>query len=1407
MKISKSKTLFKSFALVLALAFTVLFLPVNEFTTWAEIAKEYTDYSYLRVGKEGESVKNTVYTGDTYTIANAYIGGNENFKIGDEDTIDQYLDAGTNSVQLKASTITVTYGSATSTSENDKEVVNVTDGENGSKVFVASKQGIYTVTYSYTYEVGGKQYTNYYDMTVESSVTDASLELDNNSKNFLPSIIDLSLMQKGSDDTYQDITLPVPTVYDEDGDEVENPTVVIDSSAIQKEGDYILVKVTGGAKDLKEHNYLSLSEGNVVIDGAVFTDTENGFAGDMSTYTVKYSYYHNGQFVLSTTKSTTVYDSYYEKYSKDNLTIETSSDLTTTAQPGIEQTLPGVSVTTNKNVTPSEEAVDVYYTVKVLYRASGSVGYQELDKARYNEGKDEDEKVIADDGTLVDPTKFTPLDEGFYTFIYTATDFYGNVVSTGEGEYEWRNIKDTTEPTAVVYDASVKDEEGNPTYEDASHKLKTQAYPNSVVVYAIGIDDNLSNQENADLKRIFYANSEELFTVEDYDAYNLVFNYRASAGADNNAYQNLLNNNYLIRKQIAKEGKTADINSDATMLNWLKENGYLIVIDNANAERIYSYFEETFNTISGIDSAESFVNWVKNSENKGALINQGFAYVNTDKTFGANSSSDGFNYSSYEIRYWAKDKAGNSSYISRSMTLTSQYDSTNPEISMSTTLNDKYLPDAEVKFAVPTASDDNDSSSRMKVVTYYRFLKEDGSVISVSNKDDEVISTESTTEIFEDANNNEDKTDDNGVEYVKKYKAYNGDGYIDLTDKDLTEYTINLADGGEEAKKVQIFVYTYDDAGNVGIYGTQFNIANAIDTAVPVLGSVEIEDKTTEFEQGAEITLPTVTVKDDLVNYMDFNVNISHIASDGTRTKISSPSDSKQSWNKYDFEYKVEGGTFLAPFEGEYVASIEMKDNANNAIVVFTHYTTTGRVIVQDPVIKTSLESQTVELDDQPVIELPTPTVDYSIDNSIDYESYKAGNYNQEAKPEWVVIGVDENKNATDYSTTFGEEKSFKPSKIGEYAIEYSVNLRAYSNKYFTYNEGTFEDAKDGITNYFTLVSEQGSEQVKIKTINETTLKAYKGDETYTIVNGEEKITVTKDSNSTDASSEFTSYQLEDWFKNLRTFNLTSDTYTIVVKDTKGPVIKNYDYVDSISLSDVQSGKYKLTIQGIEATDASGINIDKSSVSITTSYKADGTTRTSYDSLTKEELLKGKEKTITLNGTITISYTVYDNNGNSSTAEYVIKAGDVTDPSVTVEDDFVETTYALSDFQDNIFKVDLRKLTYKDNITSAENLDLSFKLVNNDTEEEIDALAITDNEVSYEITTVGSYTFTVTVTDESGNFTPREFKFEVTEEEPDATFVYKVIGTVLIVISVLVLAGVIIYFIVAKVKLDKELKK
>ena len=1435
MKVKTQKFTFKALALALALLFTVLFIPVGELVAWAKIAEEYTDYSYMTIGKEDEKVSTTVYTGSTYTIANGYIGGDTTWKIGDTSKEGQNLSEEHGGVTLIKSAITVTYGSSSGTSEITPTPVEVTplDDGTGYGTFTASKEGAYTVTYSYEYSIDGKTYYNYYDMTVISSLSEINVDLEANNEDFFPSIIDLSLFEKDDNNAItKDFNLPIPTITDENGDEVEDFEIIIDRNDIEKpasddqETNQLLVTIAGGPKgtEINGTQYLSIKEGKVVLDGAVFTS--EGFDTKYSDYTITYSFYHNGQFITSLPKeTTTVYKSYYENYSQSNLTIATSSSLTTSAQPGVEQELPGVTVTTNSKVNPANSEVDVYYTLKVQYKSTAGGTYRDLNTELYN--ADPDNLVVdADTGNLIDPTVFTPLEEGYYTFIYTAEDIYGNKVSTTAGQYEWRNIKDTQAPTALVYDASVVGTDGKPTLEDASSKLKTHAYPNGVIIYAVGLDDNVATIETAELRRVVYANSEELFTIEDYDAYNLVFNYKASNTESTDAYENFIDNNYLIRKDIAN--KSLEINSDAEMLAYLKDNHYLIVIDNGNVSEIYRYFTSVFTGIEGanITDANSLKTWAS-SQSEETLAGLGFAYINTDKTFGASSNNGGFNYSSYEIRYWASDVAENSNYISRSMTLTTQSDSEAPKLTISSSFQDTYLPETKVTFTKPTVSDNDDTSSRMIVKTLYRFLN-GTEVVDVTNKDDEVISNVDIDEIFADLRTQSDNRDEtSGVEYTELYKAYNfqdkNDGYVDLTDDELSEYTIDLAKANG-ATSVQIFAYAYDDEGNVGVIGREFNIAAAIDEALPTFyeDSVEIPEDAV-YEQYADIELPTITVADDLVTYMNYRINISHIGADGTRTTVSSPLNSTKKFNAGDYSFTVNGGTFTAPFAGDYSVATEIKDSANNTIVVFSHYNVANRMIVNDPVVKTTLESQTVELDDNPVISLPTPTVDYSIDNSLDYETYKAGNYTDE--PQYVVLGVDADRNVTTnaYSVSNGLQNSFTPSKedVGKsVGIYYDVELRVYATSEFTYNEGSYSEVqadREFGSNYFTMKDGDGS--IKIKTVDENTLKLKFTDNNVYYAEKAEDGTVTAylstdESKANVADTTLSSLDLVSWFTNLRTFNLTSDIYYITVQDTQGPVIKNYDYGSQIISADQLSGEgYKLEIQGIEATDASGINLDRSSISVTTSYKSEGETHTSYDSLEGDELLNGKTKTITRNGTITINYTVYDNNGNSSTKEVVIKAGDVTDPRITIvnidEEDYIKDTYSLSDFQDNLFKVDLTKLSFSDDSTDdSSRLTVSYSFSNDETtDEDIEAEYQTDEEIAYEITETGTYTFSVTVTDESGNFTTREFTFEVTDEEVDPTLTYQIIGTVLIVISVLVLAGVIIYFVVSKVKLDKELKK
>ena len=208
--------------------------------------------------------------------------------------------------------------------------------------------------------------------------------------------------------------------------------------------------------------------------------------------------------------------------------------------------------------------------------------------------------------------------------------------------------------------------------------------------------------------------------------------------------------------------------------------------------------------------------------------------------------------------------------------------------------------------------------------------------------------------------------------------------------------------------------------------------------------------------------------------------------------------------------------------------------------------------------------------------------------------------------------------------------------------------------------------------------------------------------------------------------------------------------------------------------------------------------------------------------------MNGKEITVRRNGTIYITYTVFDNAGNSTEGdEITIQAGDITAPTIEIEgeeDDFINVSegYTLASIQsnDNLFRIDLSKIRI-DNGNGAktpaeieeEGVIVRYELVNSGTtsgdnnDGVIDPISESDNELVYEINEVGEYTFTITVQDEHNNIDTRDFTFSIHDEETDPNAVYQIVGIILIVISVLVLVGVIVYFVVSKVKLDKELKK
>ena len=288
---------------------------------------------------------------------------------------------------------------------------------------------------------------------------------------------------------------------------------------------------------------------------------------------------------------------------------------------------------------------------------------------------------------------------------------------------------------------------------------------------------------------------------------------------------------------------------------------------------------------------------------------------------------------------------------------------------------------------------------------------------------------------------------------------------------------------------------------------------------------------------------------------------------------------------------------------------------------------------------------------------------------------------------------------------------------------------------------------------------------------------------------------------------------------------LTSDLYYVTVKDSKAPVLTvdyNYDktadkgsviYIDPIKAED----KSAYFASGIDA-EASYVQISFSGKTETgndasfsenkwtikdwhnaAGYQADG----DYKGSIKYTIDENK------NGTYKVSYFVVDNAGNgkdTAAKTFEIAVGDVANPTITLGKDFLKDTYKVGEE----LTIDLSKITLGDNVTSKDKLmeKLSIKLTNTTTNEEVENLQAEDSGFySFKVSEVGTYKVEISVKDEAGWKTTKTVEFEVETSTTNPNVVSTVVGIVLVVVAVLILGGVVTYFVVSKIKLDKELKK
>ena len=261
--------------------------------------------------------------------------------------------------------------------------------------------------------------------------------------------------------------------------------------------------------------------------------------------------------------------------------------------------------------------------------------------------------------------------------------------------------------------------------------------------------------------------------------------------------------------------------------------------------------------------------------------------------------------------------------------------------------------------------------------------------------------------------------------------------------------------------------------------------------------------------------------------------------------------------------------------------------------------------------------------------------------------------------------------------------------------------------------------------------------------------------------------------------------------------------FTITVEDTTAPeVYVNWDK------ESVYKEYTKLLLPMFSASDLSEIDENQSMITITCSKTSSTRTIKFKDMAT--EFAEGEDGSMSYNfnrdAEYTITYTAVDVHGNSAKKTFTIKVGDLDAPTLAVDDAIIEDNYKIGDnitIDLNADSGELFKIYGEDESAIVKNIQVKLtcngaEVTNKETEA---------GKYSFDLETSGSYELTFYVTDDAENKSNEVIKtFEIAEAGDEAVDTTKVVGTVLIVISVLVLGGVVVYFIVSKRKMDKLYK-
>lgn len=1344
----KNKGIFKGFVFGVAMMLCGSFVPVGAINALAKTISQDNNPSKNageiaqgtnRIEVDASKVETTVAKGREFTIPTGLYFGktNEPHTIG------------------SGTTESITESKVIAYYEADGSVVyDSSQPEKYPKTtFDADRIGKYIVEYSVT--ENGLTYN--YKLELKCIVNDVTFEFKTNDSNIIPSIYDLSISQD-KDGKNRDIILPIPSVLSEDGDKIENITVILDGEEAPAENkDYMQISIDQAySEDVK---IARNGNGDYYISGESLKNA-NGYE-----FKIVYKFFQNGVQIASTDKTFSVEDKYYtnsENKAGYKLTASFSTSQPSSATVGVAKALPSITATTSSTDSPANETVSVSYIINVY--------------KRNNSGWDIVKDAVDEDNNFIAPSA------GDYKIEYVITDFYGQSVTK---EILLNDVKDTVSATPYIYDAAdetAKYNKETESYKSAESYLKSKTINRNIVMYAIGGYDNAVDEKDLTLTREIRTGTGSLFyQISDYNDYNLIFN--AKAKDSSTVYKTIYDDNFHIREQMILGGETK--NDDETIKNWLINNKYLIVTNS-----------RTVDPISGEEYGAELTDE--------QLKEKGYAFVEPS------NPNLSFSAQSYTFYYIANDNVSgnNAKQVPYTVEVVeSTDDMAVPSILYSTEFQSSYLKDDTIKLTAPTASDEG-GDSRVTLVNAYRYLDSSRNPITSVGQDISYL-INSASKI--------------GISSSKWYiqdvdGVVTSSGWTILEGK--SEYEIKLKNKPEGAAYIEFFSYAIDDEGNVGFYDKQIYVSDIQDDVAPYLYQVIEEDKTEGYINNETIVLPTLYYKDNMPQYMNAGVVVYKVDKESGAQVVHSSNMSTR-YDSIRGIYVVSAGSFNAATGGDYLVAVTVTDAGNHSITTYFTYDVTEIPVVEDPeIINISTQNKEIVIDVPQ--DLPTPKLSVSDNEDVGYIGISE--YDSEKSADYYYISAISSDGSYEL-----EENSFKAKSKGTYKLQYSVFVISYSTKEESFS--SLEGGENGKL-YFTKTI-TGRQVLTYKATgneiltDETTASA--GEIYYIYAEPTETGYVMKINSNIDGSGKEMKEDSLPVALAVQFHSMVSDIITY----TAGTVAVNL-YMDS---SAYQKTKYEDTsssiiVKPIDADVSGNGELDKDNSNVSISVSSGSTVKTiatvsmnDWKNVSKNSDIYNDENgnlilNLNTNGKYTIKYTVKAKDGmgatvgSEKTISYELSVGDVISPDIEIDNtnnEFIKTTYNVGDVLD----IRIDKIVVSDNITTdrdtlLKNIVIQVKNTSANTTTRLDNTSDVagDYAYSYKIEKEGSYTVSIYVKDEAGNkSSTKEFTFTVGNDESNPINVTEVVGKVLIGISVAILAGVVVYFVVSKVKENKGSKK